>query len=153
MATVHSAARTSHEKDRVRVDFATHPDRYKHWKLTIVGRMATLALDVQEDATLVPGYELKLNSYDLSVDIELYDATQRLRFEHPEVAVVVITSAKPQVFCAGANIKMLAQSSHGHKVNFCKFTNETRNGIEDATAHSRQLYMCALNGPAAGGRL
>jgi benzoyl-CoA-dihydrodiol lyase len=135
----------------MRIDMATHPDRYKHWKLTIDGRVATLALDVQEHATLMPGYELKLNSYDLGVDIELYDATQRLRFEHPEVAAVIITSAKPGVFCAGANIKMLGQSNHGHKVNFCKFTNETRNSIEDATAHSGQVYICAINGPAAGG--
>src|SRR6266581_8147304 len=133
------------------IDFATHPERYKHWKLQIAGRIATLAMDVQEDAPLVPGYELKLNSYDLGVDIELYDAVQRLRFEHPEVAAVVITSAKPRVFCAGANIRMLAQSSHAHKVNFCKFTNETRNGIEEATAESRQAYLCAVNGPCAGG--
>ncbi|MFQ5652598.1 MAG: 2,3-epoxybenzoyl-CoA dihydrolase [bacterium] len=134
-----------------RIDFATHPDRYKHWQLTIDGRLATLAMDVRENDTLVPGYDLKLNSYDLGVDIELYDAIQRLRFEHPEVAAVVLTSAKPRVFCAGANIKMLGQSSHGHKVNFCKFTNETRNAIEDATAHSGQIYICAINAPAAGG--
>jgi benzoyl-CoA-dihydrodiol lyase len=134
-----------------RIDFATHPEQYKHWQLTFDGRVATLAMDVQETATLRPGYELKLNSYDLGVDIELYDAIQRLRFEHPEVATVVITSAKPRVFCAGANIKMLGQSSHAHKVNFCKFTNETRNAIEDATAYSGQTYLCAINGPAAGG--
>jgi benzoyl-CoA-dihydrodiol lyase len=133
------------------VDFSTHPDHYQHWKLTIDGRVATLAMDVQEDAALQPGYELKLNSYDLGVDIELYDATQRLRFEHPEVAAVVITSAKPRVFCAGANIKMLAQASHAHKIHFCRFTNETRHHIEDATAHSGQTYLCALNGTAAGG--
>jgi len=133
------------------IDFATHPERYKHWKLQIQGRIATLAMDVQEDAPLVPGYELKLNSYDLGVDIELYDAVQRLRFEHPEVAAVVITSAKPRVFCAGANIRMLAQSSHAHKVNFCKFTNETRNSIEDASAHAGQTYLCAINGTASGG--
>ncbi|MGQ4807604.1 Benzoyl-CoA-dihydrodiol lyase [Candidatus Entotheonellaceae bacterium PAL068K] len=137
--------------DKTRVDFATHPDHYHHWQLSIDGRVATLALDVREDAPLMPGYELKLNSYDLGVDIELYDATQRLRFEHPEVAAVVITSAKSRLFCAGANIKMLGQSSHAHKVNFCKFTNETRNSIEDATAHSGQTYVCAINGPAAGG--
>lgn len=133
------------------IDFVTHPDHYKHWHFTVDGRIATLALDVQEQAPLLPGYELKLNSYDLGVDIELYDATQRLRFEHPEVAVVVITSAKARIFCAGANIKMLAQASHAHKVNFCKFTNETRNAIEDASAYSGQHYLCALNGPAAGG--
>src|SRR5262245_26985852 len=108
-------------------------------------------MDVQEDAPLVPGYELKLNSYDLGVDIELHDAVQRLRFEHPEVAAVVITSGKERVFCAGANIRMLGQSSHGFKVNFCKFTNETRNAIEDATAESRQTYLTAVNGPCAGG--
>ena len=133
------------------IDFATHPARYKHWKLHLAGRIATLTMDVQEDAPLVPGYELKLNSYDLGVDIELYDAVQHLRFEHPEVAAVIITSAKPRVFCAGANIRMLAQSSHTHKVNFCKFTNETRNSIEDASAHSGQTYLCAINGTASGG--
>lgn len=137
--------------NEVRVDFATHPDRYQHWRLTVEGRLATLRLDVRETATLMPGYELKLNSYDLGVDVELYDATQRLRFEHPQVAVVVLTSARPQVFCAGANINMLAQSSHAHKVNFCKYTNETRNAIEDASAYSGQRYLCALNGAAAGG--
>jgi benzoyl-CoA-dihydrodiol lyase len=134
-----------------RIDLATHSAQYKHWRLTLDGRVATLSLDVQESATLMPGYELKLNSYDLGVDIELYDAVQRLRFEHPEVATVVITSGKPRVFCAGANIRMLGQSSHSLKVNFCKFTNETRNSIEDATLHSGQTYICAINGPAAGG--
>jgi len=133
------------------VDFATSPAQYKHWRLSIDGRVARLSLDVQEDQPLVPGYELKLNSYDLGVDIELYDAVQRLRFEHPEVAAVVVTSAKDRVFCAGANIKMLGQSGHGFKVNFCKFTNETRNSMEDASAHSGQEYICAINGPAAGG--
>ena len=115
-----------------RIDIQTSPDRYRHWKLTVTGAVARLAMDVDEDATLMPGYALKLNSYDLGVDIELYDAVQRLRFEHPEVGCVVVTSDKPRVFCAGANITMLGQSSHAHKVNFCKFTNETRNGIEDA---------------------
>ncbi|WP_089937605.1 2,3-epoxybenzoyl-CoA dihydrolase [Candidatus Entotheonella palauensis] len=133
------------------IDFATHPDQYRHWRLTVEGRLATLAMDVQEDAPLSPGYELKLNSYDLGVDVELYDAVQRLRFEHPEVAAVIVSSAKPRVFCAGANIRMLAQASHPHKVNFCKFTNETRNGLEDATAHSGQAYLCAINGTASGG--
>ncbi len=133
------------------IEFVTRPEHYRHWKLSIDGRIARLAMDVREDAPLVPGYELKLNSYDLGVDIELYDAVQRLRFEHPEVAVVVLCSAKPQVFCAGANIRMLAQSSHAHKVNFCKFTNETRNSIEDASAHSGQTYVCAVNGAASGG--
>jgi benzoyl-CoA-dihydrodiol lyase len=133
------------------IDFNTHPDKYRHWKLSIDGDVAVLALDVQEDGGLVPGYELKLNSYDLGVDIELHDAVQRLRFEHPEVGAVVVTSAKDRVFCAGANIAMLGQSSHDHKVNFCKFTNETRNGIEDASKHSGQTYVCAINGTAAGG--
>ncbi len=135
----------------VAVDMATHPTRYKHWRLTLHDRVATLELDVQEGETLAPGYELKLNSYDLGVDFELYDAVQRLRFEHPEVGAVVISSAKPRVFSAGANIKMLGQASHVQKVNFCKFTNETRMAIEDATAHSSQGYVCAINGTAAGG--
>jgi benzoyl-CoA-dihydrodiol lyase len=134
-----------------RVEFRVSPDRYRHWKLTTDGPVATLAMDVDEQGGLVPGYELKLNSYDLGVDIELYDAVQRLRFEHPEVRAVVITSAKPKIFCAGANIRMLAASPHGWKVNFCKFTNETRNGIEDATANSGQAYLAAVNGTASGG--
>src|SRR5712664_3089732 len=133
------------------VDFRTDPAAYKHWKLGFDGPVATLTMDVREDGGLKPGYELKLNSYDLGVDIELYDALQRLRFEHPEVRAVVLTSGKERVFCAGANIRMLNQSSHGWKVNFCKFTNETRNAIEEATAESRQAYLCAVNGPCAGG--
>src|SRR5438046_579963 len=133
------------------IDFRTEPARYKHWKLTIDGAVATLAMDVREDGGLRPGYELKLNSYDLGVDIELHDAVQRLRFEHPEVGAVILTSGKERIFCAGANIRMLGQSSHGWKVNFCKFTNETRNAIEEATAESRQGYLCAVNGPCAGG--
>ncbi|MFC3676828.1 2,3-epoxybenzoyl-CoA dihydrolase [Ferrovibrio xuzhouensis] len=133
------------------VDFRTEPSQYKHWKLSIDGAVATLAMDVREDGGLRPGYELKLNSYDLGVDIELHDAVQRLRFEHPEVRSVVITSAKERIFCAGANIRMLNQSAHGWKVNFCKFTNETRNGIEEATAESKQTYIAAVNGPCAGG--
>jgi benzoyl-CoA-dihydrodiol lyase len=137
--------------ERVMVDFRTDPGRYRHWKLSFDGRVATLAMDVKEDGGLVPGYELKLNSYDLGVDIELYDAIQRLRFEHPEVGAVVLTSAKERIFCAGANIRMLSQSSHGFKVNFCKFTNETRSAIEDATAGSRQVWLAAVNGPCAGG--
>jgi benzoyl-CoA-dihydrodiol lyase len=151
MSTTDMGADTDTATNKGRIDLATHPEHYKHWRLSIDGRVAVLAMDVQENDTLMPGYELKLNSYDLGVDIELYDAIQRLRFEHPEVATVVITSAKPRIFCAGANIRMLGQSSHGLKVNFCKFTNETRNGIEDATLHSGQTYLCALNGPAAGG--
>jgi benzoyl-CoA-dihydrodiol lyase len=139
------------DSERVVVDFRTEPGRYKHWKLSFAGPVATLAMDVQEDGGLVPGYELKLNSYDLGVDIELYDAIQRLRFEHPEIGAVLLTSAKERVFCAGANIRMLSQSSHGWKVNFCKFTNETRSAIEDATAHSRQAWLAAVHGPCAGG--
>jgi benzoyl-CoA-dihydrodiol lyase len=134
-----------------RVDFRTSPDKYRHWRLTVDGPVATLTMDVDEQGGLRPGYELKLNSYDLGVDIELYDAVQRLRFEHPEVKAVVVTSGKDKVFCAGANIRMLAASEHAWKVNFCKFTNETRNGIEDATAHSGQVYLAALNGTASGG--
>jgi benzoyl-CoA-dihydrodiol lyase len=134
-----------------RVEFRVSPDQYRHWKLSAEGQVATLTMDVDEHGGLVPGYELKLNSYDLGVDIELYDAVQRLRFEHPEVRTVVITSGKPKIFCAGANIRMLAASPHGWKVNFCKFTNETRNGIEDATANSGQTYLAAVNGTASGG--
>ena len=137
--------------ERVRVDFRTEPSKYRHWKLACDGPVATLAMDVKEDGGLRPGYELKLNSYDLGVDVELYDAIQRLRFEHPEVGAVIVTSGKERVFCAGANIRMLSQSSHGWKVNFCKFTNETRNAIEEATGESRQFYLCAVNGPCAGG--
>jgi benzoyl-CoA-dihydrodiol lyase len=135
----------------VTVDFRTSPRRYRHWRLETGGPVATLTMDVDAHGGLVPGYELKLNSYDLGVDIELYDATQRLRFEHPEVKAVVVTSGKEKVFCAGANIRMLATSPHPSKVNFCKFTNETRNGIEDATANSGQVYIAALNGTASGG--
>src|SRR5258708_5783066 len=118
------------------VDFQTAPARYRHWKLSVGDRVATLTMDVQEDAGIRPGYKLKLNSYDLGVDIELYDALQRIRFEHPNVASVVMTSAKPRVFSSGANIYMLGLSNHAWKVNFCKFTNETRNGIEDSSARS-----------------
>jgi benzoyl-CoA-dihydrodiol lyase len=133
------------------VTFDAHPDSYRHWRLRVDGDVAWLVLDVDEHGGIVPGYELKLNSYDLGVDIELYDATQRLRFEHPEVRTVVITSGKDKVFCAGANIRMLAAASHEWKVNFCKFTNETRNGMEDATANSGQTYLAAVNGSCAGG--
>ena len=137
--------------DSAPVDFRTEPSRYRHWKLSFDGPVATLAMDVREEAGLRPGYELKLNSYDLGVDIELYDAVQRLRFEHPEVGAVIVTSGKERIFCAGANIRMLGQSSHGWKVNFCKFTNETRNALEEASAESRQTYLCMVNGPCAGG--
>jgi benzoyl-CoA-dihydrodiol lyase len=133
------------------VEFDTHPDRYRHWQLTVDGEVATVTLKVDEQGGVVPGYELKSNSYDLGVDIELYDAVQRLRFEHPEVKAVVMTGGLDRMFCAGANIRMLAQSTHAWKVNFCKFTNETRNGIEDATEHSGQTWIAALNGTAAGG--
>jgi benzoyl-CoA-dihydrodiol lyase len=133
------------------VNFETSPEAYRHWKLKIDGAVATLSMDVQEDATLNEGYKLKLNSYDLGVDIELADAVQRLRFEHPEVSVVLITSLKPRIFCAGANIYMLGTSTHAFKVNFCKFTNETRCAIEDASLNSGQKYVVALNGTASGG--
>ncbi|MFF4500639.1 2,3-epoxybenzoyl-CoA dihydrolase [Streptomyces sp. NPDC001401] len=133
------------------VSFDRSPDTYRHWKLRTDGPVAWLELDVDEQGGLVPGYELKLNSYDLGVDIELYDALQRLRFEHPEVRAVVVTSAKEKVFCAGANIRMLAASAHEWKVNFCKFTNETRNGMEDASEHSGLTFIAAVNGSCAGG--
>lgn len=133
------------------IDFRTDPSRYRHWKLSFAGPVATLAMDVDENGGLQPGYELKLNSYDLGVDIELNDAVQRIRFEHPEVGSVIITSGKERVFCAGANIKMLGLSSHPFKVNFCKFTNETRIAIEDASKNSGQVYLTAIGGPCAGG--
>jgi benzoyl-CoA-dihydrodiol lyase len=135
----------------VEVSFDTSPEAYRHWRIGVDGEVATLTLDVAEDGGIVPGYELKMNSYDLGVDIELHDAVQRIRFEHPEVRVVVVTSAKDRMFCAGANIRMLASSTHSWKVNFCKFTNETRNGIEDASAHSGLPFLAAVNGAAAGG--
>src|SRR5437868_5905711 len=133
------------------ISYETNPQSYHHWKLSVDGPLATLALDVDEDKGLVPGYELKLNSYDLGVDIELNDALNRVRFEHPEVKSVVITSGKSRIFCSGANIYMLGHSSHAWKVNFCKFTNETRNGIEDASERSGLKFIAALNGTTAGG--
>jgi benzoyl-CoA-dihydrodiol lyase len=133
------------------IDFETSPERYNHWKLSFDGPMATLALDVAEDKGLAPGYKLKLNSYDLGVDIELHDALNRIRFEHPEVKTVVITSGKQRLFCSGANIYMLGSSSHASKVAFCKFTNETRNGIEDSSRHSGLKFIAAINGTCAGG--
>src|SRR5216683_5634914 len=133
------------------IDFRTDPSRYRHWKLSFAAGLATLAMDVDENGGLEPGYDLKLNSYDLGVDIELNDAVQRLRFEHPEVRAVVIRSGKENVFCAGANIGALAKATHGDKVNFCKFTNETRLAIEDASENSGQRYLAALGGTAAGG--
>jgi benzoyl-CoA-dihydrodiol lyase len=136
---------------KTRIDFQTDPSRYRHWKLKVGGDVATLLMDVDEKGGLFEGYELKLNSYDLGVDIELADALDRLRFEYPQVRVVLLRSAKPRVFCAGANIRMLAGSTHAHKVNFCKFTNETRNGIEDASENSGLSTICVINGTAAGG--
>src|SRR5438132_8812234 len=134
-----------------RIDFATEPTRYRHWKLAVDGAIATLTMDVDEKGGLFEGYELKLNSYDLGVDIELADAFERLRFEHPEVRTVLLRSGKPRVFCAGANIRMLAGATHAHKVNFCKFTNETRIAIEDASEASGLTTICVINGTAAGG--
>src|SRR5437764_2995771 len=133
------------------IDFQTEPSRYRHWQLAIDGEVATLTMDVDENGGLFEGYQLKLNSYDLGVDIELADAVQRLRFEHPGVKVVVLRSAKNRVFCAGANICMLAGATHAHKVNFCKFTNETRNGLEDSSENSGQRFITVVNGTAAGG--
>jgi benzoyl-CoA-dihydrodiol lyase len=133
------------------VEFRVDPSSYRHWRSDVAGAVATVTMDVDDQAGLMPGYELKLNSYDLGVDIELYDVVQRLRFEHPEVRTVVLTSGKDKIFCAGANIRMLAAAPHPWKVNFCKFTNETRNGIEDATANSGQTWLAALNGTASGG--
>ncbi|HEY1927928.1 MAG TPA: 2,3-epoxybenzoyl-CoA dihydrolase [Caulobacteraceae bacterium] len=133
------------------ITFERQPEAYRHWRLSIDGRVATLALDVDEDAGLAPGYKLKLNSYDLGVDIELHDALQRIRFEHPQVACVVLTSGKDRMFCAGANIYMLGASTHGWKVNFCKFTNETRNGMEDSSRHDGLKFLAAVNGSCAGG--
>ena len=136
---------------KTRIDFQTDPAHYRHWKLKLDGEVATLLMDVDEKGALFEGYDLKLNSYDLGVDIELADALERLRFEHPEVRVILLRSGKPRVFCAGANIRMLAGATHAHKVNFCKFTNETRNGIEDASNASGLKTICVINGTAAGG--
>src|SRR3981081_4339719 len=133
------------------VDFETCPSRYRHWKLVVNGTIARLSMDVAEDGGLRPGYKLKLNSYDLGVDIELHDAVQRIRFEHPTVRTVVLSSAKERIFCSGANIFMLGLSSHAWKVNFCKFTNETRNGLEDSSRHSGLKFLAAVNGACAGG--
>ncbi len=140
---------TVNEKERVTFDVA--PGEYRHWRLTVDGRVATLAMDVNEDCGLKPGYKLKLNSYDLGVDIELHNILQRIRFEYPEVACVVLTSARERMFCAGANIYMLGTSTHAWKVNFCKFTNETRNGMEDSSRHDGLKFLAAINGTCAGG--
>nr|HET7859519.1 enoyl-CoA hydratase-related protein [Caldimonas sp.] len=134
-----------------RVDYRTDPSQYRHWKLAVEGDVARLTLDVAEDGGIRPGYKLKLNSYDLGVDVELADALNRVRFEHPEVRAVIVTSGKDRVFCSGANIFMLGTSSHAWKVNFCKFTNETRNGIEDTSKHSGIKFVAAVNGACAGG--
>jgi benzoyl-CoA-dihydrodiol lyase len=139
------------EASMKRIEFQTDPSRYRHWRIEIEGNVAFLVMDVDPSGGLSDQYELKLNSYDLAVDIELCDAVQRLRFEHPEVGAVVIKSGKDNVFCAGANIRMLGKATHGHKVNFCKYTNETRLSIEDASENSKQFYICAINGTAAGG--
>ncbi|MCZ6808320.1 MAG: enoyl-CoA hydratase-related protein, partial [Proteobacteria bacterium] len=147
---MHAISETA-AKPVAKLDFRTAPEDYRHWSIGIDGPVARLIMAVDEDSPAAGGYELKLNSYDVGVDIELYDAVQRLRFEHPEVRTVVITSGIDGMFCAGANIRMLGISSHSHKVNFCKFTNETRNSIEDASYRSGQTYMAALNGTAAGG--
>src|SRR5262249_52406686 len=133
------------------VSFETHPTRYRHWRLQVEGEVATLVLDVAEDGGLYEGYSLKLNSYDLGVDIELHDAVQRIRFEHPAVRTVIITSGRDRVFCPGANIFMLGKASHADKVNFCRFTNETRNGLEDSSRHSGLKFLAAVNGSCAGG--
>ncbi len=145
------AATQDSQTKLAQVDYQTEPSKYKHWRVAYDGPVATLTMDVNEDGGLRPGYKLKLNSYDLGVDIELHDALQRIRFEHPEIRCVMITSAKSRVFCSGANIYMLGLSSHAWKVNFCKFTNETRNGIEDSSAHSGLKFLAALNGTTAGG--
>ncbi len=150
MADAHAPERPL-ANGQTRIDFQTAPSRYRHWKLAIDGDVATLFMDVDEKGALFEGYDLKLNSYDLGVDIELADAIERLRFEHPQVRALILRSGKPRVFCAGANIRMLAGASHAHKVNFCKFTNETRNGLEDLSEHSGLETICAINGTAAGG--
>ena len=147
----YAAVNVQTETARQRVDFETHPERYRHWTLSFDGPIATLLMNVDEEGGLREGYKLKLNSYDLGVDIELHDALQRIRFEHPEVRSVVLISAKDRIFCSGANIFMLGLSSHAWKVNFCKFTNETRNGIEDSSRHSGLKFLAACNGTTAGG--
>jgi benzoyl-CoA-dihydrodiol lyase len=151
MGQLDQAVTRERTDQRLRIDFQTEPARYRHWQLKVDGDIATLVMDVDEKSALFEGYDLKLNSYDLGVDIELADAIERLRFEHPGVRVLVLRSAKPRVFSAGANIRMLAGASHAHKVNFCKFTNETRNGIEDLSENSGVKSICAINGTAAGG--
>jgi benzoyl-CoA-dihydrodiol lyase len=150
-ASVAPEASGEPEASAAPVEFRVRPSSYRHWRVSYDGPVATVTMDVDEQGGLVPGYELKLNSYDLGVDIELYDIVQRLRFEHPEVGAVVLTGGKERIFCAGANIRMLAASDHPWKVNFCKFTNETRNAMEDASAHSGQTWLAALNGTASGG--
>src|ERR1700755_739425 len=155
-ATVQRPPETASEAPRASagpapVDYRTDPSRYRHWSLKTDGPVATLSLAIDEDGGIRPGYKLKLNSYDLGVDIELHDAVNRIRFEHPEVRSVIVTSGKDRIFCSGANIFMLGVSSHEWKVNFCKFTNETRNGMEDSSAHSGLKFLAACNGATAGG--
>src|SRR6202166_1583263 len=151
MAETEHAAGRALANGKTRIDFQTEPARYRHWQLKIDSDVATLLMDVDEKGALFEGYELKLNSYDLGVDIELADALERLRFQHPEISVILLRSGKPRVFCAGANIRMLAAATHAHKVNFCKFTNETRNGIEDASQASGLKTICVISGTGAGG--
>src|SRR5438874_9878658 len=151
MVNTQGDSMASNDRIEQRVTFDRHPSAYRHWRLEIGPPLARLTMAVDPDGGLNEGYELKLNSYDLGVDIELYDAVQRLRFEHPEVRAVIVTGGLEKMFCAGANIQMLAGASHHHKVNFCKFTNETRNSIEDATTGSQQVWLAAVNGTAAGG--
>src|SRR5690349_12521485 len=151
MQSMSAASQPASRADRPRILFDRHPQRYVHWRLAFDGPIATLSMDVNEELGIAPGYRLKLNSYDLGVDIELNDALQRIRFEHPEVKCVVLTSAKERMFCSGANIYMLGQSSHAWKVNFCKFTNETRSGIEDSSRHDGLKALAAVNGTVAGG--
>src|ERR1700682_5331375 len=151
MGDINRATQRPTADGKTRIDFQTEPSKYRHWKLSTDGDAATLTMDVDEKGGLLGGYELKLNSYDLGVDIELADAIERLRFEHPQARVVVLRSAKPRVFCAGANIRMLAGATHAHKVNFCKFTNETSNGLEDSSENSGQRFVTVINGTAAGG--
>ena len=136
---------------KAHINYETRPELYQHWQLKVEGAVATLVMNINEDAGLREGYKLKLNSYDLGVDIELNDAVQRIRFEHPAVRTVILTSGRDRVFCSGANIFMLGKSSHAWKVNFCKFTNETRNGLEDSSRHSGLKFLAAVNGACAGG--
>ena len=148
---MHKTIGEAYMSSATNVNYETDPSQYQHWSVKYEGETATLQLNINEDAGIRPGYKLKLNSYDLGVDIELHDALQRIRFEHPEVKSVVVTSLKDRIFCSGANIFMLGLSTHAWKVNFCKFTNETRNGIEDSSRHDGLKFIAAVNGACAGG--